>query len=590
MDISRDENFLSILRIQSFLRRENSLFSLVSKKNVTFTQFRLCITDLPRTIMALKAFVASTSKLLSKFVQDVCNAEDISVTQMGKEDTLFADLQASTPDLLFLHASIIEDFDDNIIARVKADDNLSRAYIVVFASRPEGAEFAYKVGADAFLPIPFKNEQFEQILRLILNLPKHILVVSKTEALPNAVREAGAMYDFNVTWAHSAEEAVKVAGEKFPDLILSEYALPQRNGAGLSKLVKSSHLLGHIPVVIMMESNDEELVEECFEAGSNDVFLFPFDRQKHIHLISTIVKPPRKGRKYSALVVDDSVTVRHVISKMFKQMGFTVMTAADGQEGMKLAVQHRPDIITSDYDMPVMDGWEFCARLRESEFTQGIPVVMVSSRDTMTDKRKAQTLGVAAYLTKPFKTEDLEKIVKALVVQTQRRKKEEILEKYTAGDAVKKIGEGAPGGIEERSVTIFSCNICDFGKKFDWLGTARAIELLNEYFRVVTEMITERKGVVDSIMGDEILARFDTNDAASDALNAIDTAVALLEYLDSYNSRENDEMEVRIGIHSDLVLVGNFGSAEHRLVYSMLGDGVNIAKLLQRSTLSLIHI
>ncbi|MFY7999601.1 MAG: response regulator [Candidatus Kapaibacteriota bacterium] len=533
--------------------------------------------------MALKAFVASTSKLLSKFVQDVCSAEDIAVTQMTKESSLFQDLQSALPDLLFLHASIIEEFDDNIIARIKADDQLSRAYIVVFASRPEGAEFAYKIGADAFLPIPFKNEQFEQILRLILNLPKHILVVSKTEALPNTVRESGAMYDFNVLWAHSAEEAIKIAGEKFPDLILSEYALPQRNGAVLSKLVKSSHLLGHIPVVIMMESNDEDLVEECFEAGSNDVFLFPFDRHKHIHLISTIVKPPRKGHKYSALVVDDSVTIRHVISKMFKQMGFTVLTAADGQEGMKLAVQHRPDIITSDYDMPVMDGWDFCARLRESEFTQHIPVVMVSSRDTNTDKRKAQSLGVAAYLTKPFKTEDLEKIVKALVVQTQRRKKEETLEKYTSSDAVTKLSEGLSNQMEERNVTIFSSNICEFGKKFDWLGTERTIEVLNEYFRVVTSMITERTGLIDSIMGDEILARFDSGDPDTDALNAIDTAVALLEHLDAYNSHDTDELEVRIGIHSDRVLVGNFGSAE-RLVYSMLGDGVNIAKQLQRST------
>ncbi|MCS6808168.1 MAG: response regulator [Bacteroidota bacterium] len=534
--------------------------------------------------MALTAFVASTSKLLSKFVQDVCIAKDINVVQMRNEQTLFAELQASTPDLLFLHASIIEEHDDNIIARIKADDHLSRAYIVVFASRPEGAEFAYKVGADAFLPIPFTNEQFEQILRLILNLPKHLLVVSKTEVLPNTVREAGAMYDFSVRWARTADEALQIAGETFPDLILSEYALPGRNGAELSKNVKSSHLLGHIPVVLIMESNDEELVEQCFEAGSNDVFLFPFDRQKHITLISNIVKPPRKGRKYSALVVDDSITIRHVISKMFKQMGFTVLTAANGQEGMKLAIQHRPDIITSDYDMPVMDGWEFCARLRESEFTNDIPVVMVSSRDTARDKRKAQALGVAAYLTKPFKTEDLEKVVKALVIQAQRRRKEEILEKYASSDALKTIGDGASAVMQERTVTIFSSNICNFGKKFDWLGTERTLEVLNHYFHVVISTLIKHEGSVDAIMGDEILARFDTGEPSTDALNAVDAAVALLEYFDAYNSREEDELEIRIGIHSDCMLVGNFGSPEHRLVYSMLGDGVNVAKLLQRAT------
>jgi CheY-like chemotaxis protein len=534
--------------------------------------------------MPLNAFVASTSKLLSKFVQDVCKAEDIQVRQMQHQNTLFDELHAAPPDLLFLHASIIEEFDENIVSRIKNDDTLSRAYIVIFASRPEGAEFAYKIGADAFLPIPFKDEQFSQILRLILNLPKHLLVVSKSDALPNTVREAGAMFDFTVMWAHSAEEAIKIAGEKFPDLILSEYALPQRNGAALAKLVKNSHLLGHIPVVVMMESNDVEIVEECFEAGCNDVFLYPFDRQKHINLIGAIVKPPKKGRKYSALVVDDSVTVRHVISKMFKQMGFTVLTAADGQEGMKLAIQYRPDIITSDYDMPIMDGWDFCARLRESEYTSDIPVVMVSSRSTITDKRKAQSLGVAAYLTKPFKTEDLERVVKALVVQTHRRKKEEALEKYTSSDAVQDLERGGPTPLDTRVVTILSTNIVDFGKKFDWLGTDRALEMLTDYFSNFATIITERKGVIDSLGGDEILARFDTGEAQNDAMNAADAVVAMLEYLDDYNARNDDELEVRMGLHTDRLLVGNYGSAAYRMVYSMLGDGVRIAKELQRAT------
>jgi class 3 adenylate cyclase len=251
---------------------------------------------------------------------------------------------------------------------------------------------------------------------------------------------------------------------------------------------------------------------------------------------------------------------------------------------MKLAIQHRPDIITSDYDMPVMDGWDFCARLRESEFTSAIPVVMVSSRDTITDKRKAQSLGVAAYLTKPFKTEDLERIVKTMVVQTQRRKKAESLEKYTSNDAVRDIERGGPTPLEAHSVTILSTNIADFGKKFDWLGTDRALEMLNDYFTNFTDIVIERKGVVDSIAGDELLVRFDTGDAKGDAMNAADAVVAMLEYLDDYNARNDDELEVRIGMHSDRILVGNYGSAKNRLVYSMLGDGVGITKQLQRAT------
>ncbi len=537
--------------------------------------------------MSVKTFVASDSKVLSKFINDACKLNGMETYFMQHESALIEEMQAIQPELIFLQASIIDRPGENLITKIKSDELLGGAYIVVYASRPEGAEFAYKVGGDAFLPIPFRNEQFEQILRSILNQPKEILVVSKRNELFKAMEQARESFDFVVSWAKSAEEAVKVSSEQFPDLIICDYDLPQRSGAAFSALVKHSHLLGHIPVIVMATSNDPVLIEECFEAGANEVFVYPFDRTKHIPVISAIVKPPKKGKRMIALVVDDSVTVRNLISKMFKQLGYVVLTAANGQEALELMEQQKPDIITSDYDMPVMDGWQFCSRLRQHSDYAAIPVIMVSSRSTITDKRKARALGVAAYLTKPFTTEDLERIVKATMAQSQNRRRSERLEKYAAADAAKAISaviEGIKSDPvpEERFVTVMSCGIVDFTSKFGWGGAEKIAMMLNEYFSGIMEILVDKGGTIDSIMGDEVLVRFDSSgDRQNDALNAVDAAVSMFEWLERYNEDSSEMLKIRVGIHSDGVVIANFGSIKHRLVYSMIGEGISIAKALQ---------
>ena len=66
------------------------------------------------------------------------------------------------------------------------------------------------------------------------------------------------------------------------------------------------------------------------------------------------------GRRLRALVVDDSPTIRDLIASMFKELDYQVETAENGFEGYKAVQRIKPDIITSDYDMPVLNGWEFC--------------------------------------------------------------------------------------------------------------------------------------------------------------------------------------------------------------------------------------
>ena len=87
-------------------------------------------------------------------------------------------------------------------------------------------------------------------------------------------------------------------------------------------------------------------------------------------------------------MVDDSPTIRDLIASMFKELDYQVETAENGFEGYKAVQRIKPDIITSDYDMPVLNGWEFCTEVRDHDDYKDIPIIMITTRATEMDLKK----------------------------------------------------------------------------------------------------------------------------------------------------------------------------------------------------------
>ncbi len=116
------------------------------------------------------------------------------------------------------------------------------------------------------------------------------------------------------------------------------------------------------------------------------------------------------------LVIVDDATARELIADHLKAGGFSVVTAAGGVEGIKLAKELQPTAITLDVMMPDLDGWSVLAALRQNPELADIPVIMVSIVD---DKRRGIALGAAGYLTKPIDRERLHKLVRRF--QSPRR-------------------------------------------------------------------------------------------------------------------------------------------------------------------------
>ena len=111
----------------------------------------------------------------------------------------------------------------------------------------------------------------------------------------------------------------------------------------------------------------------------------------------------------TVLVVEDDEDTRHVYSAGLGHVGYRVITAATGTDGLRAARDEHPDVILLDLSLPGADGWEVVRCLKASEATGDIPVVVVTGYSNLAHRARAE--GCAGYLTKPIRLDTLRSAV-----------------------------------------------------------------------------------------------------------------------------------------------------------------------------------
>jgi diguanylate cyclase (GGDEF)-like protein len=115
------------------------------------------------------------------------------------------------------------------------------------------------------------------------------------------------------------------------------------------------------------------------------------------------------------LVVDDDVNTARVVSGWYKGRPVQVLEAQDGDEGVRLAISEKPDIILMDLMMPRTNGFEASRRLRADPATSGIPVILLSARREPQTKREAFDAGIDHYVEKPFDLAEMEARIRSML-------------------------------------------------------------------------------------------------------------------------------------------------------------------------------
>lgn len=120
-----------------------------------------------------------------------------------------------------------------------------------------------------------------------------------------------------------------------------------------------------------------------------------------------------KGK--TVLIVDDSPVERHILKGISKGLGFEIVEADSGENGIKRAEEHRPDLILMDVVMPGMNGFQATRQINQNEELKHIPIIMCTSKSALTDKVWGQRQGAKAYIVKPINPDELIAEIKKLL-------------------------------------------------------------------------------------------------------------------------------------------------------------------------------
>jgi CheY-like chemotaxis protein len=232
-----------------------------------------------------------------------------------------------------------------------------------------------------------------------------VLIVDDDQALRESLLEALQEQGFSTIAAANGDEALRLARDRNPRLILLDLEMPVRNGWQVLERRRRDRKLRAIPVIVM-----SALTGDWVGAGGADAQLEkPVDVEQLARNIRRFL--PRCAVHPSILVVDDDDDTRAAIAELLEDHGFRVARATNGHDAeLKLHEMDRPACIILDLWMPVMNGWSFITRL-QSLGARPIPIIVV----TAADPHWGYPVPLTRVLRKPLHPDSLLTMVRKLV-------------------------------------------------------------------------------------------------------------------------------------------------------------------------------
>lgn len=311
------------------------------------------------------------------------------------------------------------------------------------------------------------------------------------------------------------------------------------------------------------------------------------------------------------LIVDDSPTMRLIISDALTKAGFTVIQAENGEVALSMLSISKPDAILLDVEMPGLNGFEVCAEIRKLPDFRYIPIMMVTGLEDYESINQAFLVGATDFTTKPINPDLINYRVRYMVrtsayfqeLQVAEHKvralNDELLDKlleiqqnaaavarFVPQDFLKvlnrkNIADIRLGDCVEKVMTVLFLDIKAFSSIAEQLSPVEIFNLCNLLMSYLDPVIIKNSGFIDKYIGDAIMALFNNAD------DAVRAALGMLDALNDFNAvRKHNNLapiNVGIGINTGSVIVGTVGY-EARMDCSVISDAVNIASRVESLT------
>ncbi len=247
--------------------------------------------------------------------------------------------------------------------------------------------------------------------------PKTVLVVDDDPDIVRLIMLSLEQEGFNTLGATSGEQALELARTHRVDAITLDLAMPGMHGLEAARRLKEEEHTRNIPIVVVSAYTGGQ-EPHLVAMGVAGVVGKPIDESKLLGTIRSVLgaRPVNVTGASSVMVVDDDPDVRHIVGKMLERAGYSIRTAADGQEAFRMIMDERPDLLILDLMMPNLDGFQLVRLLRQRRWTQQIPLLVLTALDLTEGEKTLLQLGPTHHLTKgPAFAEEIVARVRELV-------------------------------------------------------------------------------------------------------------------------------------------------------------------------------
>ena len=236
-----------------------------------------------------------------------------------------------------------------------------------------------------------------------------ILIADDESTIRDLVRRILEDRGYVVLQAADGEEALSLAASGEPDLILLDANMPKLSGFEVCERLRSEPGTQDIPVVMLTgEAATIDKAIEGLRAGADEYLYKPFRKDALLDIIQSNLPDVALSRSAKILIVDDSQVNLQVMQGYLHQTGYRLDMVTNGEDALVMAHEHPPDIVLLDVQMPGMDGYEVCRRLKQDSRTSSIPVMFVTANALGDDEMlRGYEFGAVDYLRKPFLREEL---------------------------------------------------------------------------------------------------------------------------------------------------------------------------------------
>ncbi|MEI6414343.1 MAG: response regulator [Pseudomonadota bacterium] len=210
--------------------------------------------------------------------------------------------------------------------------------------------------------------------------------------------------EYEISAITDSRNAFQAVVEYKPDLILLDVGMPELDGYELCARLKADPKTQEVLIIFVTARDSAEDEIKGLTLGAVDYITKPFRPDVVAARIRNQVKMKRllaATAKQKILIVDDAPGNIHVLIELFAT-DYEIAVATNGEEALQATGVFRPDLILLDIEMPKLDGYEVCIRLKADPNTRAIPIIFLTARDSELDEAKGFRLGASDYITKPF--------------------------------------------------------------------------------------------------------------------------------------------------------------------------------------------